>query len=146
MNASALKAAIVCVVAIVPQCSLLAAGNRTADHVKVALTAKQFGLDGKVKVTVTLDVEDGYYIYANPVGTKELDHVQAKVEVLSEGKPVSLEAAYPPATKTIQNQLVGAYHIYTGTVVIEAVFQRPDDVELPVVSITMQGFPLHNSY
>lgn len=74
--------------------------------------------DGGRTVTVTLEIEKGWHLYANPVGDELLEDAATKLTFLADGKAVAAKVAYPKG-KTVT---VGPdrYNIYEDSVTIKA--------------------------
>src|SRR4051794_24917524 len=64
-----------------------AGGRRSDSKVKATATATKPGTDGKQGIAVTLTIEKGWYIYANPVaGPKTLDNSRTLITVNTKEK------------------------------------------------------------
>jgi DsbC/DsbD-like thiol-disulfide interchange protein len=93
---------------------------------KVKLTAKaDKPADGKQVVTVTLDIEQGWHAYANPVGNNGLATSQTKITV-DGAKADDVQIDYPKG-KEIQDAVVGNYNVYDGQVEIKVTVKNPPD-------------------
>lgn len=91
--------------------------------VKVAAVAAKPDATGVQTVTLTLEVESGWYIYANPIGNKDLESTQTTVKFAA-AKPVDVvELAYPKG-KEKEDKVVGDYAIYEGKVTVTARVKR----------------------
>src|SRR5262245_59842955 len=101
----------------------LAQGKKSDSVVKAKATAAKLGDDGKQTVTITLEIDPKYYIYANPVGLDDFKEAETAVSVTSKTRPASFEVKYP-AGETKKDKDVGDYKVYTGTVTIKAEVQR----------------------
>jgi uncharacterized protein len=91
--------------------------------VKVNATAEKPGAGGRQIVTVTLKVDPGWHVYANPVGNETQESSQTTVAVSSAGKPSDAQIDYPKG-KRIKDPLVGDYSVYDGEVTIKATVVR----------------------
>ena len=101
-----------------------AAVKRSDAVVKASASADKPGADGKQVVTVTLKIEDGWHIYANPVGNEDLTSSQTKVTV--EGKKAEdVQIDYP--TGKLTNIMGDKLSIYEGEVAIKATLNRAKD-------------------
>lgn len=98
----------------------LAGGKGTAP-VKVETKAGKVGSDGTQTVVVTLHINKPWHVYANPVGNEDLAAAQTTI-VFPKGVKV-VQAKYP-AGKTINDKVIGKYHVYEGKVSIPIVIQR----------------------
>jgi thiol:disulfide interchange protein len=90
--------------------------------VKVAAKADRPDDGGNQTVTVTLDVDKPYHVYANPVENDGLKSVQTTVRFTTklEGQP---KVEYPEG-KLIKDETVGNYRTYEGKVTIRAKVKR----------------------
>lgn len=82
---------------------------------------------GKQTITITLAVEDGWYIYANPVNNKEFDDNKTVVRVLAGKKELDAKITYPAGKMKSLGDI--NYSVYTGKVQIRADVERPTDVK-----------------
>ncbi|MFO0926312.1 MAG: protein-disulfide reductase DsbD N-terminal domain-containing protein [Gemmataceae bacterium] len=96
-----------------------AQGKKSNDVVKATAVAAK-AADGKHVVTVTLDVDPKYYIYANPVGNADFEPNQTVVQVTG-GK---VERVAYPAGEVVKDKIVGDFRIYKGKVTIQATVDR----------------------
>jgi len=109
--------------AIVGAFSLLGAaalsGEKSDTKVKAAATSKKSGTDGKQTVTITLDIEKDWYIYANPLNanTDVLNENVTRVFVKGKDK-VQTTIKYPPGKQKELDKY--KYDTYEGKVVIQA--------------------------
>ncbi|MGL4549914.1 MAG: protein-disulfide reductase DsbD N-terminal domain-containing protein [Gemmataceae bacterium] len=109
MAVRTLVALLVCTAAVFAQ-------GKTSDSViKASAVAKAEG--GKRAVTITLDVDPKYYIYANPIGNKEFEDNQTTVSLA--GKPKLGKVEYP-AGEEVKDKVIGDYRVYRGKVTIKA--------------------------
>src|SRR5262249_8882495 len=77
------------------------------------------GGDGKQVVTVTLAIEKGWHIYANPPGLEDLVPVQTEVSIKAKTKPDEVKVEYPEG-KVVQDPVLGKYRVYENKVSIKA--------------------------
>jgi DsbC/DsbD-like thiol-disulfide interchange protein len=125
-------AALVCV-------PLFAAAKTSSDMVKVESAAGKIGADGTQEVTLTLNVEEGWHLYANPVGNDDLTNAQTTVKITGGSKPKDVKIAYPSG-QVFKDATVGNYSTYEGKVVIKARVSRAKDDTGPLqVSIKLQA-------
>ncbi|MFL5245128.1 MAG: protein-disulfide reductase DsbD N-terminal domain-containing protein [Gemmataceae bacterium] len=125
-------AALVCV-------PLFAAAKTSSDMVKVESAAGKIGADGTQEITLTLNVEEGWHLYANPVGNDDLTSAQTTVKITGETKPKDVKVVYPKG-KIIKDATLGDYSTYEGKVVIKARVSRAKDDTGPLqVSIKLQA-------
>lgn len=100
-----------------------AQAKKSDSKVKITATAGKPGADGKQVVTVTLAVDEGWYVYANPVGLADLESIQTTVKVGGKAKIDSVKVDYPRG-KQKKDKVVGDYNIYEDRVDIKATVQR----------------------
>ena len=72
-----------------------ASQTKSDAKVKVSATATKIEATGKQTVTVTLDIDKGWHIYANPVGDDLFEPVQTVVKVTAGVKLVRVDVRYP---------------------------------------------------
>jgi hypothetical protein len=99
------------------------AEKTSADYVKATASADKPDADGKQTVTITLNIDKPWHIYANPVGVKELADEQTVVTVSAAEKLAKVDIAYP-AGKLQEDKGLGNYRIYEETVTIKATVVR----------------------
>lgn len=80
------------------------------------------GPDGTQRLVVSLDIDKGYHIYANPVGLESLAGSQTTLRASARIDP-ELKVEYP-AGKLVPDKEVGDYRIYEGQVRIQAMVRR----------------------
>jgi len=97
---------------------------RTSDKkVKATATADKAGADGKQVVSITLEIDPAYYIYANPVENAVFGPTQTTVTITSKNKPESVKIDYP-AGEVMTLKEAGEFKVYKGKVTIKATVQR----------------------
>jgi uncharacterized protein YyaL (SSP411 family) len=96
---------------------------RSESKVKVAVTADKPGADDRQLVKVTLVMDDGWHVYANPVGLEDFATVQTTVGVTAKAKPQSVKVSYPQGD-LIRDAVVGDYRIYKDKIEIVATVVR----------------------
>jgi DsbC/DsbD-like thiol-disulfide interchange protein len=125
-------------VAAVFAAMLLSIGMATAggikksdDKVKAAIKSAKLDEAGNPVVVLELEVEKGWYIYANPVGNELLGPNATTVTVTGGAKALKVKFPEPILKK---DDVVGDYKIYKGTVQIQATVQRTanDEVEFQI--------------
>jgi DsbC/DsbD-like thiol-disulfide interchange protein len=89
----------------------LAQGKKSDSVVKVTAKTDKPAADGKQVVTVTLAVDKGWHVYANPVGLEDLAPVQTTITIEGKAKPESVKVDYPPG-KLVKDAVVGNYKVY----------------------------------
>ncbi len=98
-------------------------GKKSDSEVKVSAKAGKPDDAGKQVVTVTLAINKGWHVYANPVGNADLRSSQTVITVSAKEKLDQVKVAYPPG-KVINDKLVGDYRTYEDKVDIVATVQR----------------------
>jgi hypothetical protein len=117
----------------------LAQGTKSDSVVKATAKADKPGDDGKQTLTITLEVDPEYHVYANPVGNEDFDSNKTTVSVTGKKKPESVKVDYPPG-KAVKDSVVGDYKIYSGKVTIKAVVQRAKGDDGPLeVAVKLQA-------
>lgn len=95
----------------------------SAGKVKALAKASRPDADGRQKITLTLQVERGWHIYANPVGNQELAESKTDVSITGKTRPQSVKVEYPKGTARM-DKIFGKHRVYEGEVAIQAVVQR----------------------
>jgi len=103
--------------------SLVAGGKKSDAEVKVSATAGKIDPAGLQIVTVTLDINKGWHIYANPVGNDDLGSAQTVLTVKAAAKPAVVTVMYPPG-KVKEDKIVGNYNYYQDKIVLKASVKR----------------------
>lgn len=111
-----------------------AQGKKSDSVVKASVKADRADASGKQAVTITLDVDPKYYIYANPIGNKDFEENQTTLTAAGKAKVVSVE--YPDG-EAVKDKVVGDYKVYRGKVTIKAVIERGGDA--PELAIRLQA-------
>jgi len=113
-------------------------GAKKSDSVvKVAVKASAVDAANKQTLTVSLEVEKDWHIYANPVENEMQESAQTEVRIAGKGGPKALKFEYPPGKK-VEDKLVGSYRTYEGTVEIKVQIERaPGDKESVEVSVRL---------
>jgi thiol:disulfide interchange protein len=94
------------------------------DPVKVTATAGKPDDGGKQTVTIDINIDKDWHIYANPVKHEDLAPAQTTVTIKAGGKAVPAKIHYPAGTEHT-DKTVGTFNIYEGKVTIKADVQRP---------------------
>jgi DsbC/DsbD-like thiol-disulfide interchange protein len=97
--------------------------GKKSDAVVKAKASAEKPSAGKEVVTVTLEIDPKYHIYANPVGNPDHEASQTVVSVTGKSKLESVKIDYPAGT-VVKDSVVGDYKVYTGKVTIKATVQR----------------------
>jgi DsbC/DsbD-like thiol-disulfide interchange protein len=113
-----------------------APAKRSDAVVKISTQSAAAEGSGRRRVSITLKIDDGWYIYGNPVGNAEMQGSETVV-TLAGNRGKLIEVRYPEGVlrkeKLLDQEI--EYRIYEGTVRIEAVVEAPRDggpVELVV--------------
>lgn len=106
------------------------AGEKSDTKVKVAATTAKPGADGKQKVTITIDIQKGWYIYANPVKSEDFEDNCTRVTFLKGKEKIKAQVSYP-AGKTKELGKI-RFNIYEGSVIIEAMVERAQGDSAPL--------------
>jgi len=116
----ALCAALLGIAAIPSQ--LDAVALKSDSQVKVSARATKPDAAGKQIVTVTMDINEGWHIYGNPVKNEVLMEAQTQVKIdgINQEK---VEVRYPNG-KEKESSVTGKYVVYEGKVAIQAAVQR----------------------
>jgi hypothetical protein len=117
-------------------------GLKKSDSV-VKVTAKAVpekpGRDGKQVVTVTLTIDKGWHIYANPPGLEDLLPSQTQVSIKAKTKLEDVKTEYPEG-KVIQDPVLGKYRTYENKVDIKTMLRRAPGAEEPLeVTVKFQA-------
>ena len=137
--AQLLKGALVLGVALLAsQFTVAGVGKKSDSVVKVAAVAGKLDA-GKQTVTITLDVNKGWHIYANPVKNEDLISAATIIKVSAAVRPASVDVKYPEGAKHT-DKILGSYYTYEGKVAIDAVVQRAaGDASKLEVSVTFMA-------
>src|ERR1700722_2432600 len=91
-----------------------AGGRKSDSQMKAAATATKLDATGKQVVTITIDINKGWHIYANPVDHEFLANGQTKVTIGAKVKPVAVDVKYPAGKTIIDGK--EKYNVYEGRV------------------------------
>lgn len=99
--------------------------------VKATAVAEKPGPDGKQTVTLTLTIDKGWHLYANPVGLEDLAAAQTKVVNVKAKEPLdNVKIDYPPGKKI--KDAVGEYRTYEDTATITVRVNRAKGDDSPL--------------
>lgn len=105
--------------------------------VKIAATAGKPDDDGKQTVTVTIMIEKGWHLYANPV-PEDFPGIPVSVTFNAKKKPEVVKVAYPEGKK-VKDPMLGEYKVYEDKVVIKADVTRAKGDDSPLeLSVKVQ--------
>jgi DsbC/DsbD-like thiol-disulfide interchange protein len=121
-------------------------GKKDESQVKFSASATKPDKDGRQKVTITMDINSGFYAYANPVNNEDLEPAQTVVKIAGAKKLEEVKVDYPPGKKKMTGDL--SYLTYEGKVEITATVKRaagdtePLDVTVRFSVCNVKGFCL----
>lgn len=116
----------------------LAQARKSDSVVKVDATTDKPDADGKQTVTITLDIENGWHVYANPVENEDLTNAQTVVSISAKSKLENVKVEYPGGK--LQKDRDEKYKIYEGKVAIKAQVKRAKGDNGPLeITITLQA-------
>jgi DsbC/DsbD-like thiol-disulfide interchange protein len=121
MNRFALVAALATMAWLGMAKDAFAQAKKSDGVVKMKAEASKPNADGTTAVLVTLTIDRGWHLYANPVGQEDLADTATTLTVASGGKVESV--VYPPG-KVIRDKVLGEYKVYEDEVMIKAVVRR----------------------
>jgi len=99
--------------------------GRSGSKVKVACERGKPDAEGKQTITINLDVAEGWHIYANPVGSQDLQGGETIVRVYTGTKVVEAKVDYP-AGKAVKLFDLDPFYIWEGKVSIKARVEADD--------------------
>lgn len=107
------------------------AADKSDSVVKATATAEKPDKDGKQVVTITLDVDPKYYIYANPVGNEDFES-NATTVTLTKGNKSELVKVEYPTGEVVKDKDIGEYKKLTGKVAIKVVVTPKESLAFDV--------------
>jgi hypothetical protein len=102
-----------------------AGGGNYQPFVKVTATTTQPDAEGRQVITITMDIEKGYFILANPVQYDDLEPAQTIVKIVSANKLNEVKIDYPPGKREVSGK--DSYFIYEDKVEIRVTLKRAED-------------------
>lgn len=99
------------------------AAKTSASMVKASAKADKPDASGNQTVTITLEIEKPWHLYANPVKNEDLAAAQTTVKISAKVKPEAVKVEYPVG-KVYKDKIIGTFMIYEGTVTIKAQVRR----------------------
>jgi DsbC/DsbD-like thiol-disulfide interchange protein len=126
-----------------PSTPARAGGKKDESQAKFSATTTKPDKDGVQKVTIKMEINSGYYAYANPVLNEDLEPTQTVVKIAGVKKA---DVVYPAGKKKLDQNV--SYMIYEGTVEITATVTRavgetgPLDVTVKYSVCSLKGFCL----
>jgi DsbC/DsbD-like thiol-disulfide interchange protein len=118
------------------------AGEKSDSKVKATAKASKIGADGKQTVTITIDIDKDWYIYANPVKSEDFEDNKTRVTIKAKEK-IEADVKYPAGKVKEYDKI--KMNIYEKSVVIEATVKRaagdtsPLQVSIDVNSCSQKG-------
>lgn len=117
---------------------VLAQAKKSDSVVKVEAKADKPDADGKQTITITLDIDHPWHIYANPVDNEDLTSAQTVVSLAAKGKLDDVKIEYPRSKVQKDNDVT--FKIYEGKVTIKAQVKRAKGDTSPLeVTIKLQA-------
>ena len=118
--------------------TVLAQAKKSESVVKATATADKPDADGKQTVTIMLDIEKPWHLYANPADNEDVANAQTVVTVASKVKPEEVKIEYPPGK--VHKDTLGDYKVYEGKITIKALVKRAKSDTGPLeVNIKLQA-------
>jgi DsbC/DsbD-like thiol-disulfide interchange protein len=117
---------------------VLAQAKKSDSVVKVEAKADKPDADGKQTITITLDIDAPWHVYANPVENEDLTSAQTVVSIGPKDKVKDVKIEYPTSKLQKDNDIT--FKIYEGKVTIKAQVKRAKDDNSPLeVTIKLQA-------
>jgi hypothetical protein len=107
------------------------AQKKSDSVVKSTVKAEKPDADGKQVVTITMEVESPWHIYANPVGQDDLADARTVITVGAKTALGAVTIDYPKG-KVKEDKVIGNYNIYEGKVTFKATVKRAKDDSSPL--------------
>lgn len=111
--------------------SSTAGGRKSDSEVKIKATATPVDASGKQEVVLTLDINKGWHLYANPVGNEEFESARTQVKIDSKSAPATVKIDFPKGN-VHTDKTVGKLNVYQGKVEIRASVQRAQGDQSPL--------------
>jgi hypothetical protein len=99
--------------------------------VKMHVAAGKPGADGEQHIVVTLTIEPAHYVYANPTGHEAMVGQEPVLTVTANNHPREAKVTYPTG-ELREDQIIGDFRVYTGTVTFVATVKRPKGEDKPL--------------
>jgi hypothetical protein len=100
--------------------------------VKIAVEPGKPEAGGPQRLVITLTIQKGYYVFANPPG-KDSEGLETRVKVASKGRAREVKITYPKGEAVNVEALGVCYYTYKGMVTFEAVVDRPEGDDEPLL-------------
>jgi hypothetical protein len=98
--------------------------DKSENHVQITATADKPGADGKQTVTVVLQIDPNWHIFANPAINESFEKEATKIKTSIGGKPADIEVEYPKG-RLVEDKVAGNFRVYENKVTIKGTVQRP---------------------
>lgn len=95
----------------------------STEQVKIICRASTVDPSGKQMIVLDLEIKKGWHIYANPVGSEDLEPTATTVTIQAEPKPKLVKVVYPEG-KLEKDKFFGSYRVYEDKAQIKAYVQR----------------------
>jgi DsbC/DsbD-like thiol-disulfide interchange protein len=96
--------------------------SKSDSVVKIETNAGKPDADGKQVVTLTLTIDKGWHLYANPA-PKDFPGVPVEVKVSGKTKPAGVKVDYPEG-REVKDATIGDYKVYEDKAEIKITVQR----------------------
>jgi hypothetical protein len=107
--------------------------------VKMTATASKPDANGNQQIVVTLTIQKGYHVHANPPRNVDLEGYEVRMKVM--GKNLTEARISYPEGELAGDKAIGTYRIYQGKVTFKADVRRPNrDTEPLLVSVFVRPF------
>jgi len=115
-----------------------AGGNKSDSKVKATAEASKIDAKRTQNVTITLKIDKGWHLYANPVNHEFLEGAETKVKIASKGKLAKVSVKYPAGKTVIDKK--EKYDVYEDVVKINATILRAAGDTSPLeISVAVQA-------
>ncbi len=110
-------------------------GGKKSDSVVKVKAKLDKAPAGKAVVVLTLDIQPGWHLYANPVGLEDLESSQVVVKFANAAAKIEY-----PVGKVITDVTLGNYNVYEDTVAIRATIDRAAGDTSPIeITVRLQA-------
>jgi hypothetical protein len=109
--------------------------------VRMDVAAGKWGADGEQRIVVTLTIQPAHSVFANPTGNEGWAGYEPVLTVTAGNHSREAEITYPVG-ELREDQLVGNYRVYTGTVSFTALVKRPKG-DLKPLQVTVRVRPFN---
>jgi len=112
--------------------------KRSDSVVKIVAAAEKPNAEGVQVVQLTLTIDEGWHLYANPV-PKDFPGIPVTVSIDAKNKSKIIQVEYPKG-KPVRDAIVGDHQVYEGKIVITAKLSRAkDDMAPPDLQVKVQA-------